>query len=107
MHLIETVCRRFLWPAGGLNITDILVWNKAAILKHYSNLCKTEDKLWIQWVHILWKRKAIWEVTIKRASWILPRNHHGGRQGISRTAMGWTEKLDWVRTHAYGRKHTN
>lgn len=21
--------------------------------------------------------------------------------------MGWTEKLDWVRTHAYGRKHTN
>lgn len=41
------------WPksAGGMNFTNILVWNRAVILKHLWNLCKKKDRLWIQWMH--------------------------------------------------------
>ncbi|XP_070032914.1 uncharacterized protein [Nicotiana tomentosiformis] len=59
--LVETVCKKFLWAggkdlskkallswdkvclpksAGGLNVTDIALWNKTSICKHYRNLCK-------------------------------------------------------------------
>lgn len=61
VNKIEAVCRTFLWTentevkkkalvawsqlclpktAGGMNIADIQIWNKAAILKHYWNLSK-------------------------------------------------------------------
>lgn len=64
--LVETMFRRFLWngdiqakdkalipwdkmclakTTGGLNITDLYVWNKAALLKHLWNLSKKKDKL--------------------------------------------------------------
>ncbi|XP_070015206.1 uncharacterized protein [Nicotiana sylvestris] len=69
---IETICKRFLWTgetenkakalvawkqlcwpksAGGLNITDILIWNRAVLIKHLWNINKKKDRLWIQWIH--------------------------------------------------------
>lgn len=43
---------KLCWPksASGLNIPDIYIWNKEAILKHLWSLSK-KDKLWILWVH--------------------------------------------------------
>ncbi|KAH0725555.1 hypothetical protein KY284_001420 [Solanum tuberosum] len=40
------------WPkvAGGLNVIDIYMWNKEAILKHLWDLNKKKDKVWIVWV---------------------------------------------------------
>lgn len=39
----ETLC--LPKASGGLNITDIYVWNKVAILKHLRNLYKKKDTL--------------------------------------------------------------
>lgn len=77
------MCKRFLWNeevqikgkalvvwdalylpkvAGGLNITDIYVWNKTSILKHLWNLNKEKDKLLILWVHTFYiKGKKSWK----------------------------------------------
>ncbi|XP_075096596.1 uncharacterized protein LOC142174658 [Nicotiana tabacum] len=91
--LIEAICRSFLWTrdnniskkallawekvcqprsAGGFNIMDIGLWNKAAVSKQFWNLCKEKNKLWIQWVHCYYiKNKHIWEVQLNQASWIM------------------------------------
>ncbi|KAH0682843.1 hypothetical protein KY289_020595 [Solanum tuberosum] len=90
---IETMCKRFLWNgetqvkgkalvawdilcwpkvAGGLNVIDIYMWNKAAILKHLWDLNKKKDKLWIVWVHTFYlKGRKPWEVIENQASWIV------------------------------------
>lgn len=68
LHKIKTICRRFLWTwevdtkkkamvawekvclpksAGGLNVTDMLIWNKAVLIKHLWNICKKKERLWI------------------------------------------------------------
>lgn len=68
IHLIEAMCRKFLWTegiemtkkallawkkvcypksAGGCNIIDTCTWNKATVSKHFWNLCKKKDRLWI------------------------------------------------------------
>nr|XP_009599799.1 uncharacterized protein LOC104095382 [Nicotiana tomentosiformis] len=91
--LIEAICRSFLWTrdnniskkallawekvcqprsAGGFNVMDIGLWNKAAISKQFCNICKEKNKLWIQWVHCYYiKNKHIWEVQLNQASWIM------------------------------------
>lgn len=92
MMKIETICKRFLWTrkvesskkalvawkqlcwtktVGGMNITDIIAWNRAAILKHLWNLCKKKDRLWIQWMHTYYiKQGEAWTVKAKQASWL-------------------------------------
>lgn len=68
LYLVETLCKRYLWTggnelskkaliswekmykpksAGEFNIIDICIWNKAAICKHFWNLCKKKNRLWI------------------------------------------------------------
>ncbi|XP_075104573.1 uncharacterized protein LOC142178608 [Nicotiana tabacum] len=91
--LIEAICRSFLWTgnnniskkallawekvcqprsAGGFNVMDIGLWNKAAVSKQFWNLCKEKNKLWIQWVQCYYiKNKHIWEVQLNQASWIM------------------------------------
>ncbi|KAH0752152.1 hypothetical protein KY285_005300 [Solanum tuberosum] len=62
------------WPkvAGGLNVIDIYMWNKTAILKHLWDLNKKKDKLWIVWVHTFYlKGRKPWEVIVNQASWIV------------------------------------
>ena len=76
---IESMCRMFLWNgekqgkgkaliawetlclpkvASGLNITNMYVWNKEAILKHLWNLCKKKDKLDCMGSYLLSKGKG-------------------------------------------------
>ncbi|XP_019257669.1 PREDICTED: uncharacterized protein LOC109235876 [Nicotiana attenuata] len=71
IQLVEGTCRKFLWTGdtssstkaslawdklcrpktkGGLNVTDLGTWNRAALLKHLWSLGKKKDKLWIKWI---------------------------------------------------------
>ncbi|XP_019228711.1 PREDICTED: uncharacterized protein LOC109209820 [Nicotiana attenuata] len=98
---VEAICRKFLWTGetsssrkalvawnklckpktkGGLNITDLNTWNRAALLKHLWNLVKKKDKLWIKWVHAYYlKGREPWEVDIKKASWIIRKILQAGK----------------------------
>jgi len=37
--------------AGGLNLVNLKVWNKAAVLKMCWDIEKKQDRLWIKWIH--------------------------------------------------------
>ncbi|XP_070018870.1 uncharacterized protein [Nicotiana sylvestris] len=89
---IDTICKRFLWTgetknkakalvvwkqlcwpksAGGLNITDILIWNRAALIKHIWNIDKKKDRVWIQWIYTYYfKQQVVWNVKVKQAVWL-------------------------------------
>ncbi|XP_019233197.1 PREDICTED: uncharacterized protein LOC109213816 [Nicotiana attenuata] len=94
LKLIETICRTSLWTgnaaiskkalvawenvckpvaAGGLNILDIKVWNKAAITKHLWDLTRKKDCLWIRWVHSFYIKKRDLDTmpTPKAAAWVI------------------------------------
>lgn len=36
---------------GGLNVMNILLWNRAAICKQLWALAHKKDTLWVKWVH--------------------------------------------------------
>ncbi|XP_075076650.1 putative mitochondrial protein AtMg00310 [Nicotiana tabacum] len=98
---VEAICRKFLWTGdtssskkalvawnklcktktkGGLNVTDLNTWNRAALLKHLWNLGKKKDKLWIKWVHAYYiKGREPWEVDAKQASWIVRKILQAGK----------------------------
>uniref|UniRef100_A0A1S4AZM9 Uncharacterized protein n=1 Tax=Nicotiana tabacum TaxID=4097 RepID=A0A1S4AZM9_TOBAC len=92
MKMIEAICRSFLWTgsaivsrralisweticlsqsAGGLNVMNMLYWNKAAIAKHLWAVAKKKDSLWIKWIHIYYiKNYTIEDMPIRRsAAW--------------------------------------
>ncbi|XP_070026680.1 uncharacterized protein [Nicotiana sylvestris] len=93
IQMIKAVCRKFLctggnetshksllarekvcYPhsAGGFNVMDIHIWNKAALSKHYWNLRKKKDKLWIQWIHCYYiKGRQVCDTYPKQASWMV------------------------------------
>ncbi|XP_019252821.1 PREDICTED: uncharacterized protein LOC109231629 [Nicotiana attenuata] len=63
-----------LVSAGGLNLLAIEEWNKAAICKLLWNLCKKKDRLWVQWIHVYYKKKnTLWDTAPKQASWIVQK----------------------------------
>lgn len=91
---VERICCRFLWTgetnpshkapvawsqfykpkrAGGWNLIDMKIWNKAAILKLLWALAFKTDKLWVRWVNAYYiKRGNIHSVTItSNTSWLL------------------------------------
>ncbi|XP_019261681.1 PREDICTED: uncharacterized protein LOC109239557 [Nicotiana attenuata] len=98
---VESICRKFLWTGdtssstkalvtwdmlcrpktkGGLNVTDLNTWNRAALLKHLWNLGKKKDKLWIKWVHAYYiKGREPWEVDAKQASRIVRKILQAGK----------------------------
>lgn len=51
----EKIC--YPQSAGGLNILDIAIWNKAAISKLLWNPCRKKDRLWVIWVHTYYIKK--------------------------------------------------
>lgn len=60
--------------AGGLNILNLKIWNRAAICKLLWRLLHQEkDKCWIQWVHGYYiKDRVLWDLTPPRqASWMV------------------------------------
>lgn len=59
---------------GGLNLLNVEVWNKAVICKLMWNLSKKKDRLWVQWVHVYYKKQiAGWSIEAKQASWIIQK----------------------------------
>lgn len=46
-------CKTLFSPkcVGGLNITNLRIWNKAAIAKNYWDVEHNVDKLWIRRIH--------------------------------------------------------
>ncbi|KAK4721508.1 hypothetical protein R3W88_011741 [Solanum pinnatisectum] len=109
------MCKRFLWKGdaqskgkaliawdtlcwhnvvGGLNITDVYIWNKAAILKHLWNLAQKKDKLWIVRVHTYYiKGRRPWEVAGQQASWMVRKIIQAGHW-ISEAGIPMTEIMD-------------
>nr|XP_018634159.1 uncharacterized protein LOC104119208 [Nicotiana tomentosiformis] len=96
MKAIEAICRTFLWTgnatiskkalvawekvcrpvaAGGLNILDIKLWNKEAIIKHLWDITRKKDCLWIMWVHNFYIKNRNLEimVTPKATSWVVKK----------------------------------
>ncbi|PHT95409.1 T-complex protein 1 subunit alpha [Capsicum annuum] len=72
MKAIQAYCRSYIWSGvnvitkraliswekiclpkvvGGINLINLKLWNKAAILKLCWNIEQKQDKLWIKWVH--------------------------------------------------------
>jgi hypothetical protein len=56
---------------GGLGITNICQWNRAAISVYYNKIFTTDNNLWSQWVnHNLIGRKNFWTMSIPQScSW--------------------------------------
>ncbi|XP_060182758.1 uncharacterized protein LOC132612661 [Lycium barbarum] len=72
LKVIDAFCRSYIWSgtntitkraliawdrmclpisAGGLNLINVQIWNKASIAKPYWDLARKSDKLWIRWIH--------------------------------------------------------
>lgn len=93
MKHIDAICRYFLWTgdsqikkrslvswekvctsqsAGGLNVKNIMVWNKAAICKHLWNIGTEKQSLWVKRVHAYYvKGNEIDQVDPRNVSWVL------------------------------------
>lgn len=58
---------------GGLNVTNLEVWNHIALLKHLWNISVKMDNLWMKWVHAYFlKNNSIHDANIgSTTSWIL------------------------------------
>nr|XP_016441126.1 PREDICTED: uncharacterized protein LOC107766791 [Nicotiana tabacum] len=94
MKMIEIIYRIFLWTsssatsrkaliawdkvcqpkaAGGLNIINMRLWNKAPILKQLWALTNKKDALWIKWTHCYYikQREVNTMDTPKTAAWVV------------------------------------
>ncbi|XP_059285894.1 uncharacterized protein LOC132039428 [Lycium ferocissimum] len=94
MKAIEAHCRSYVWSGmnsitkkalvswdklctpkcvGGLNLINLHVWNKAALLKKFWDLAHKQYKMWIKWVHMYYlKNQQPENFTMpKQASWML------------------------------------
>ncbi|XP_070047087.1 uncharacterized protein [Nicotiana tomentosiformis] len=58
---------------GGLNMSNLQVWNAVAIAKTYWDLSHKQDKLWIKWIHAFYiKEQSPKTMPIpKTASWMV------------------------------------
>ncbi|XP_019229314.1 PREDICTED: uncharacterized protein LOC109210372 [Nicotiana attenuata] len=94
IKLIESYCRSYIWPgsntitkrtliacdrmclpksAGGYNLMNIRIWNRAAITSVYWDLTQKKDKMWIKWIHTYYiKGQRLMEMNIpQQASWMV------------------------------------
>ncbi|XP_060212045.1 uncharacterized protein LOC132639621 [Lycium barbarum] len=85
--------------AGGLNLINLKIWNRAAIAKNSWDVAHKEDKLWIRWIHTYYikeqnfdtmpiPQQACWMVRKlleARSVWIQhPINHTSTKQSLIR-----------------------
>ncbi|XP_060210676.1 uncharacterized protein LOC132637634 [Lycium barbarum] len=94
MKLVDAVCRSFLWSgkgevtkkelvswariclpksAGGQNVMNICLWNKAAVIKQLWAIVDKKDSLWIRWVNIYYlKNDSVDTCNIPgNATWVI------------------------------------
>ncbi|RAL50897.1 hypothetical protein DM860_005253 [Cuscuta australis] len=85
MKTIQAICRNFLWNSkakyskvplmsweetclpkrcGGLGLRNMVLWNKASIMKLNWDIHNRKDILWVQWIHTRYiKNENYWEYT--------------------------------------------
>ncbi|XP_070057679.1 uncharacterized protein [Nicotiana tomentosiformis] len=96
MKAIEGYCRSFIWSgtnvitikslvawskmcmpksAEGLNLTNLKLWNKAAMITICWDLKTKKDTLWIKWIHEYYiKSQTLESMTIpQQASWMVKK----------------------------------
>nr|XP_009605228.1 uncharacterized protein LOC104099822 [Nicotiana tomentosiformis] len=96
MKAIEAYCRSYIWSganeitrkslvswsricvpksARGVNLTNLKIWNKAAIVKTCWKLHSKKDTLWIKWIHEYYiKGKQLANMPIpQQASWMVKK----------------------------------
>lgn len=61
--------------AGGLNIVNIKLWNRAAICKMLWSLNQKKDRCWIKWIHGYYiKNQIIFHMDLPRqCSWVIKK----------------------------------
>ncbi|XP_074300969.1 uncharacterized protein LOC141632309 [Silene latifolia] len=80
---LETECRKFLWGSaanrrmnffswnkvcrsrqqGGMDIREVLSWNKALMLQIFWKLCYKSTTIWMQWsTHYIFKLQSCWDL---------------------------------------------
>lgn len=119
VKFIQVACRTFLWTgngegskralvawdrimlpqqAGGLNIINLKLWNRAAICKHLWNLAQEKDIIWIKWVHGYYiKQQNLYEMQIPhQSSWVV-RKIMGVRAHLQQLTRG----EDWIRSSTF------
>lgn len=69
----DTVCMPF--SAGGLNVLDIHIWNKATLCKLLWDVSAKKDSLWIQWIHSYYIKgqDSMSMDTPKQACWLVSK----------------------------------
>ncbi|XP_070030103.1 uncharacterized protein [Nicotiana sylvestris] len=96
MKAIEGYCRSYIWSgtneitkkslvawskiclpktAGGLNLTNLRLWNKVAIIRTCWDLKNKKEILWIKWIHEYYiKSQTLESMTIPlQASWMVKK----------------------------------
>ncbi|XP_075103818.1 uncharacterized protein LOC107791096 [Nicotiana tabacum] len=96
LKMIEALCRSYIWSgtntitrkalvawekictpksAGGHNLINLLLWNKAAIAKICWDLAHKQEKLWIRWINAYYiKQQQLQHMPIPyQASWMVRR----------------------------------
>ncbi|XP_075096425.1 uncharacterized protein LOC142174516 [Nicotiana tabacum] len=119
--MVEAICRSFLWTgsstvskkalvswekvclpqvAGGLNVMNLVFWNKAAVAKHLWAVAKKKDCLWIKWIHTFYiKHHTLEHMPIpKNVAWVVrkileSRKLTGDVQGIQENLLNRLDQL--------------
>ncbi|XP_059294598.1 uncharacterized protein LOC132047591 [Lycium ferocissimum] len=94
LKLIDAYCRSYVWSGGnvitrkaleawerlcspkscgGLNLTNLQLWNRAALAKHFWDITNKKDKLWVKWMHMFYiKNQMFYDCpSPKQASWMI------------------------------------
>ncbi|XP_057800135.1 uncharacterized protein LOC131015733 [Salvia miltiorrhiza] len=61
--------------AGGWNIINLELWNKAAICKQLWNVLKKKDKIWVRWIHGYYMKQQDWKTMPipSQAAWVVKK----------------------------------
>ncbi|XP_056687909.1 uncharacterized protein [Spinacia oleracea] len=96
MKEIQQLCRCFLWTGsdlgskketvawddmclpkscGGWNLKNLVIWNKAVVLKHCWALSMKQDRLWVKWIHTYYvKHHDFWTMPVPNGlTWSLKK----------------------------------
>ncbi|XP_056685650.1 uncharacterized protein [Spinacia oleracea] len=99
MKEIQRICRCFLWTGsdlgskkapvvweqmcfpkscGGWNLTNLVIWNKATVVKHLWALSMKQDRPWVKWIHIYYvKNQNFWSMPVPNGlTWSLRKIWH-------------------------------
>lgn len=91
--------------AGGLNIINLCIWNRAALLKLLWDIASQKECLWIQWIHSYYIKKHQLETVLlpKTASWVVRKILEARRWILQGQTRSGSLVNMFVGTHKGGR----